>query len=134
MNLPLLRESLKNSLIIQRQSYEYFIHPLTDGIPQINPRLLNEVTEEFAKRLASIDHVDTLVTVEAMGLPITTALSQKTGIPFTVIRKRQYHLPDEITVTQHTGYGTSTLSINGIHKGDSIVFIDDVLSLSLIHI
>ena len=128
MKLPLLKESIKNALVIQRQSYEYFIHPLTDGIPQINPRLLDEVTQEFAERLALIDHVETLVTVEAMGLPITTAVSQKTGIPFTVIRKRQYHLPDEITVTQHTGYDTTTLSVNGIHKDDSVVFIDDVLS------
>jgi len=128
MTLPLLKESLKNASVIQRKSYDYFIHPLTDGIPQVNPRLLDEVTEEYAKRLASIDHVDTLVTVEAMGLPITTAVSQKTGIPFTVIRKRKYHLPDEITVTQHTGYDTTTLSVNGIHKDDSVVFIDDVLS------
>jgi len=69
-----------------------------------------------------------IVTMEAMGIPIAAALSVKTDIPFTIIRKRSYGLPGEVSVKQVTGYSSSNLFINGIGKGDEIVIVDDVLS------
>ncbi len=66
--------------------------------------------------------------MEAMGIPIATALSLKTGIPFTIIRKRSYGLPGEVSVKQVTGYSSSNLFINGIEKGDEVVIVDDVVS------
>jgi adenine phosphoribosyltransferase len=63
-----------------------------------------------------------------MGIPIGTALSLQTGLPLTIIRKRQYGLPDEITANQRTGYSEGKLYINGINKGDRILLIDDVIS------
>ena len=50
------------------------------------------------------------------------------AIPFTIIRKRSYGLPDEVSVEQVTGYSESKLYINGLNKGDKIVIVDDVLS------
>ena len=50
------------------------------------------------------------------------------NIPFVIIRKRSYGLPDEDVVKQKTGYSKSNLYINGLKEGDKIVIVDDVLS------
>jgi len=118
-------EWLKKSPIVNKEGYNYIIHPITDGIPYIEAEMLQEVADEIEKRMPKVDKI---VTMEAMGIPIATALSLKTGIPFNIIRKRKYGLPGEIEVIQKTGYSESRLYINGIKKGESIVIVDDVLS------
>ncbi len=123
--MRLLEESLKNAPIVKKGEYNYVIHPITDGVPFIEPDLLNEVVEEIAKEMPSCKRI---VTMEAMGIPIATLLSAKTGVPFTIIRKRKYGLPGEKEVMQKTGYSETKLYINGIEAGDEIVIVDDVLS------
>lgn len=118
-----IEESLENAPIVKKGDYNYVIHPITDGIPYIEPSLLEEVIERM-----DIPKCDRIVTMEAMGIPIATALSLKTGMPFTIIRKRSYGLEGEVSVNQVTGYSSSNLFINGINKGDEIVIVDDVLS------
>ena len=63
-----------------------------------------------------------------MGIHIATALSLETGLPFVVIRKRQYGLEGEHEILKHTGYETSKLYINDLHKGENIILVDDVVS------
>jgi adenine phosphoribosyltransferase len=128
MKLELLKKTLKEAQIVKRKEYDYVIHPITDGIPEIKPELLEEVTFEIQKILEKCGHLDKLVTIEAMGIPLATALSLKMNIPFVIIRKRKYDLPDEISVKQRTGYSKSQLYINGLNRGDSIAIVDDVLS------
>ncbi|KAA0014090.1 adenine phosphoribosyltransferase [Thermoplasmatales archaeon ex4484_30] len=120
-----LVESLKEAPIVKKGDYSYVVHPITDGIPFIEPELLNEVVEEIAREMPSCHRI---VTMEAMGIPIATLLAIKTGVPFTIIRKRKYGLPDEREVVQKTGYSETRLYINGINKGDEVVIVDDVLS------
>ena len=124
--LPILTKSLKDAPITLRGEYYYFIHPITDGVPELTPALLSEVADRIIE-LADTD-VDKIVTIEAMGLPIGTVLSMKTGIPLVVIRKRQYNLPNEIAVHQRTGYSKGELYLNGINKGDRVLVVDDVIS------
>ena len=78
-------------------------------------------------KYADLD-IDKIVAVEAMGIHLATALSLATDIPFVVIRKRQYGLEGETEVYQKTGYGSSNLYINDLHKGEKILLIDDVVS------
>ncbi len=120
-----IEESLKNAPIIKKGDYNYVIHPITDGIPYIDSSLLGEVTERIKNIMPACDRI---VTMEAMGIPIAAVLSIKTGIPFTIIRKRSYGLPGEVSVKQVTGYSSSNLFINGIDKGDEVVIVDDVVS------
>jgi adenine phosphoribosyltransferase len=122
----LLRKSLLDAAVVDFGGYSYFVHPLTDGIPAIEPALLREVVDEIRK-VADLD-VDRIVTVEAMGIPLSTALSLATGIPVTVIRKRKYGLPGERHVGQETGYSKGSLYLNGLREGDRILFLDDVIS------
>ena len=123
-------ERLKNSLleapVFKRGSYNYFIHPITDGVPEVRPELIREVTANIV-RIADLE-VDKIVTVEAMGIPIGIGLSIITDIPLVIIRKRKYGLPGEIEISQKTGYSKSQLFLNGIKKGDRVIVVDDVIS------
>ncbi len=124
--LEKLKSSLRDSPITKRGEYEYFVHPITDGILLVESDLLIEVAEAIIK-FANLD-VDKIVCVEAMGIHIATALSLKTNIPFVVVRKRIYNLEGEIAVHQVTGYSAGELYINGIKEGDRVILVDDVVS------
>jgi len=128
MSVKKLQQSLKEAPIVKKGEYNYVVHPITDGVPWITPELLNEVTDEMQKRIAQCGKIDKIVTMEAMGIPLAAALSLKMNIPFTIIRKRAYGLPGEVSVEQVTGYSKTQLHINGLKKGDTIVIVDDVLS------
>lgn len=122
----LLRRSLLEAPVVDLQGYSYFVHPLTDGIPSIEPALLREIVAEV-RGLARLD-VDRIVTVEAMGIPFATALALDTGVPVSVVRKRKYGLLGEVEIGQRTGYSKGTLYVNGLARGDRILFVDDVIS------
>ncbi|NMB86141.1 MAG: Hypoxanthine/guanine phosphoribosyltransferase [Methanosaeta sp. PtaB.Bin018] len=124
--LERLKKSLLEAPVFKRGSYNYFIHPITDGVPEIRPDLIREVVSHIV-RIADLE-VDKIVTVEAMGIPIGIALSMICDIPLVIIRKRKYGLPGEIEVSQVTGYSKSQLFLNGIDRGDRVIVVDDVIS------
>lgn len=121
-----LKKALENSPIVKKGDYDYFVNPISDGIPAMNPKILREMSLAIYK-YADLD-VDKIVAVEAMGIHLATALSITTDIPFVIIRKRQYGLEGETQVYQKTGYGSSNLFINDLHAGEKILLIDDVVS------
>ncbi|HVN73690.1 MAG TPA: hypoxanthine/guanine phosphoribosyltransferase [Methanoregula sp.] len=125
--LDLLVKSLESCPMVKRGEYNYFIHPITDGVPVVEPALLRDVCSAMLKVL-DLNRVDKIVVVEAMGIHIGTVLSCMTDIPMTVMRKREYKLPCEIPVHQTTGYSKGELYLNGVYKGDRVVIIDDVVS------
>jgi len=124
--LERLKKSLMEATVFKRGEYNYFIHPITDGVPEVKPELIREVTGHIV-RIADLD-VDKIVTVEAMGIPIGTGLSIICDIPMVIVRKRKYGLKGEIEVSQVTGYSKSQLFLNGIKKGDRVIVVDDVIS------
>jgi adenine phosphoribosyltransferase len=128
MRLKQLEKSLNEAPIVKKGQYNYVIHPITDGVPYITPGLLKEITDEMKTHITQCGTFDRIVTMEAMGIPLASVLSLDLGIPFTIIRKRQYGLPGEVSVEQKTGYSKSKMYINGLKKGDSIILVDDVLS------
>lgn len=124
--LDLLKKSLDNCPVVDMGEYHYFVHPVTDGIPYMDPKLNKEVTDEII-RVGNFD-CDYIIAPEAMGIPLAVPISMETGIPYTVIRKRKYGLPGETNIAQYTGYSKSDMYINGLKKGDRVVIVDDVLS------
>lgn len=122
-----LRESLAEARVLDRDGYDYVVHPLTDGIPALEPALLEEVAREVAAA-AAVDEAHRIVTAEAMGLPLATALSLETGLPLTVVRKRSYGLPGEVEVGQETGYSEGRLYVNDLEAGERVLVVDDVVS------
>jgi len=124
--LEKLKATLENCPVVRMGDYEYFVHPVTDGIPYMDPEMLEEI----------IDHIcdicdfrcDLIAGAEAMAIPLIVPLSLRTGIPYTIIRKRRYGLPGEVSVKQVTGYASKELYINGIKPGQRVVLVDDVIS------
>jgi len=125
--LDKLVKSLETCPIVRRGDYNYFIHPITDGVPIVDPELLRDVCTAMIKVL-DLAGVEKIVVVEAMGIHIGSVLSTMTDIPMTIMRKREYKLPCEIAVHQTTGYSKGELYLNGVYKGDRVVIIDDVIS------
>ncbi|WP_136718014.1 hypoxanthine/guanine phosphoribosyltransferase [Halorientalis salina] len=121
-----LRESLHEAPIIDKDGYEYMVHPISNGVPMLDPALLREVVVEVIQR-ADMD-VDKIVAPEAMGIHLATALSLQTDIPLVVIRKRSYGLPDEVALHKSTGYSESEMYINDVEPDDRVLIVDDLLS------
>lgn len=122
-----LEESFKTCPIVKRGEYNYFIHPISDGVPLVDPALLREVAAMMI-RILNFDGVDKIVVTEAMGIHIGVALSLATDIPITIVRKRSYDLPGECALHQTTGYSKGELYMNAVNPGDKVIVIDDVLS------
>ena len=121
-----VKKSLEASPIVKKGDYNYFVNPISDGVPSMDPKMLRELSLSVYK-YADLN-IDKIVAVEAMGIHLATALSLATDIPFVVIRKRSYGLEGETEVYQKTGYGSSNLYINDLHEGEKILLIDDVVS------
>jgi adenine phosphoribosyltransferase len=124
--LEKLVKSLVEAPVVKKGEYDYFVHPITDGVPLVKADLLQEVAEAVSK-FGNMD-VDKIVCVEAMGIHLATAISLLTKIPFVVVRKRFYGLEGEVAVHQTTGYSEGELYINGLKKGDRVFLVDDVVS------
>ena len=124
--LERFKDSLESSPIVKMGSYDYFVNPITDGIPRMDPMVLAEVLEGF-KAIGDF-HCDVIVSPEAMGIPLAVPLSLELGIPYSVVRKKRYGLPGEVAVSQVTGYSKGQMYVNGIGAGDKVVIVDDVVS------
>tara|TARA_B100001142_G_scaffold327050_1_gene383796 strand:- start:210 stop:788 length:579 start_codon:yes stop_codon:yes gene_type:complete len=122
-----LRESLRNAPVIWKGDYPYFIHPITDGVPRLDPLVLKAVTD-LCETAIEWDGVDLILGIEAMGLPLTAPLSIRTGIPLIIARKRSYGLEGEVTIGQETGYSKGEMFLNDFNPGEKVVIVDDVLS------
>lgn len=122
-----LRDSLADVPIVAFDEYRYFVHPITDGIPEIEPALLRDVANEIVRRV-DFDGVDRIVAPQSMGIHIGTAVSLQTDVPLTIARKRSYGLEGEVSVAQVTGYDENELFLNGVTADDTVVVVDDVIS------
>ncbi|MGB1985373.1 MAG: hypoxanthine/guanine phosphoribosyltransferase [Candidatus Poseidoniaceae archaeon] len=126
-SLQRLKESLLAAPIIWKGDYPYFIHPLTDGVPRLDPSVLTAVVE-LIEATVDWDSVDLILGIEAMGLPLTSPLSMRNNRPQVVVRKRSYGLEGELAIDQSTGYSKGSMYLNDIQEGERILIVDDVLS------
>ena len=125
--LSVLQDSLRDSPIIWKGDYPYFIPPISDGIPRMDADVLR-ATRDLIVEMVDWSNIDLIVSVEAMGLPLLAAVGDATGKPTVVIRKRQYGMEGEVRVDVSTGYSQSTTYINDIKQGERILIVDDVIS------
>ncbi|WNY25355.1 hypoxanthine/guanine phosphoribosyltransferase [Methanolapillus millepedarum] len=130
--LEKLKKSLIEAPVIQKESdgniYNYFVHPISDGIPAIGTDILDEISDFIIQSCGGCSDIDAVLTVESMGIPIAIPISMKTGVPTSIVRKRQYGLPGEVELSQSTGYSKGKLYLNGLKKGDRVLVVDDVIS------
>lgn len=121
-----IEKAYLDSKIVMKGDYPYFINSISDGNPPVTRELLDEIVGGF-QRLADMD-ADVYLAPEAMGIPIASALTMRTGVPFQIIRKRGHNIPGEIVITKSTGYETSKLYVSSIEPGTKVILVDDVLS------
>jgi len=100
MDLTKLIESMRDAETIPKGDYNYYVFAITDGVPALDRDVLWEVT----------------------------ALTLRTGIPLTIIRKRSSGLENECEVAQETGYSKNAMFINGLEPGLRILLVDDIIS------
>ena len=122
-----LRTSLQNAPVIWKGDYPYFIHPVTDGVPRMDPEVLKAIVELTIERV-DWSQIDVLLGIEAMGLPLAAPLSMATGVPLVVARKRSYGLEGEVKIDQATGYSKGVMYLNDIKEGERVAILEDVLS------
>lgn len=122
----LLKNSFLSGPVVDRNGYPYYVNPISDGIPLIEPSLLEEAVDGLLD-ICDFD-CDVILAPEAMGIHLAAAVSLKIRIPFNVIRKRRYGLPGELTVVRSTGYSSGSLYINGVKACDRVAIVDDTLS------
>lgn len=121
-----LKASIEHSPIIDKDGYPYMIHPVTDGIPFMEPDVLDEILDWMIS-ICAFD-CDRIIAPEAMGIPLAVALSLRLRIPYAVIRKRSYGIDGEIPIVYETGYSKREIYINGLKRGDRVVLVDDIVS------
>ncbi|WP_436934422.1 hypoxanthine/guanine phosphoribosyltransferase [Halovenus marina] len=122
-----LKQSLRETPVVEKEGYHYFVHPVSDGVPMLEPALLREIVVQIVKT-APVETTDKIVVPEAMGIHIGTGVSLATDIPLVIVRKRQYGLDGEVSLSQVTGYDENEMFINDIDEGDRVLVLDDVLS------
>lgn len=125
--MDLLTDSLREAPVVQRGDYEYFVHPVSDGIPLVEPALLREIAGAIAEAV-DVTAADKILTAEAMGIHIATAVSLETDVPFVIARKRSYGFDGEVPVHQETAYGEGELYVNCVEPDDEVLIVDDVCS------
>ncbi|MBO4348104.1 MAG: adenine phosphoribosyltransferase [Candidatus Methanomethylophilaceae archaeon] len=125
MTYPRLERCFLESTVKDVNGYSYFQNPISDGVPRVDPEILEEAIEGLAGILP--EDIDLILAPEAMGIPLGAGLSLKTRIPYVVVRKKSYGLPGEIEVLQKTGYSKSRMFVNGVREGMRVVIVDDVL-------
>ncbi len=122
-----LQRSVTQAPVIDKDGYPYLVHPISNCVPTLSPGLLREVTIKTIRK-ANLEDVDKIVTPAAMGIHISTAVSLMTDLPLVVIRKREYGLEGEVSLSQQTGYSESEMYINDVYPGDRVLILDDLIS------
>jgi adenine phosphoribosyltransferase len=122
-----LARSVREAPIIDKGGYSYLVHPISNCVPTLDPGLLREVVVKTIRK-ADLEDVDKIVTPEAMGIHLSTAVSLMTDIPLVVIRKREYGLAGEVSLAKQTGYSEGEMYINDVREGDRVLLLDDLIS------
>lgn len=127
MGLELLIKQLRESPVVAKGEYRYIINPITEQEPALHPSILDDCANKLMEKM-NWRGATKVLTAEAMGIPITTAISLKTGIPMVIATRRLKRTSDEIEVEYICGYEKGYLHINNIKPEDKVLIIDDLIS------
>jgi|Deesub1362B_J571_1020462.scaffolds.fasta_scaffold00005_348 adenine phosphoribosyltransferase len=69
--------------------YNYIINPISTGLSSISPDILRSITRLILSNIDDFD-IDYILTFEAMGIHIATALSLELDVPVVLAKKKDY--------------------------------------------
>jgi adenine phosphoribosyltransferase len=126
-NLPNLESALRHAVLEKMGNYTYLISPL-ESIPcEVNPELIREIVEEMT-RFGAVDGVETIVCLEAMGIHLGAVLSQRTGKPLSIARKKKHNIEPKMQLSCRTNYDQRTYHLYGSFVGRRVLLIDDLIA------
>ena len=120
--LKIIRESAVKQVTYRGRKYYYIYNPISTGIYPIEPDILRLITNTIQAKIKP-DEVDYILTYEAMGIHIATALSLIINKPFVIARKKRY-TDDMIEIRRET----DSLYIPSEVSGKRIVIVDSIIS------
>ena len=94
-----------------------------------DPEAFQWTCDQFYQRYKTMD-LQKVVGIDARGFLFGAVLAYKLGIGFTPVRK-QGKLPPPVASQEYTlEYGSNVVEISqdGIHKGDRVVIVDDLIA------
>ena len=116
-----------------RLYYIYLLFNLTGRFIQY-PSVLKDLADTIVQ-LTDFTKVDKILTLEAMGFHIATAVALKSNCPFVIAGKYCYRdditgwePKNQISVVKFTGYGKSKMFINDLSPGDNVLLLDSIIS------
>jgi adenine phosphoribosyltransferase len=118
-----LRQSVHDAPVVERDGYRYLVHPVSNGVPTLDPRLMREVVTGLVQ-LVDFEDADVIVTPVTMGVHVATALSLVTDVPLVVIRNREYGFDGETPFEHPDG----EYYLNDVTDGDRVVVVDDLVN------
>ncbi|MFQ5976429.1 MAG: orotate phosphoribosyltransferase [Candidatus Hydrothermarchaeales archaeon] len=80
-----------------------------------DPKIMNMIVEGLSEAIAN-EKFDRIAGMETGGVPIATALSLKTGLPFIIIRKKG------------KGYGTDNRIEGKLSSGENVIVVEDIVT------
>ncbi|WP_267640353.1 adenine phosphoribosyltransferase [Haloarchaeobius amylolyticus] len=116
-----LRRSIHEAPLIEDDGYHYLVHPISNGIPTLDPHLMREVVNGIC-RVADLADVDVIVTPVTMGVHVSTAVSLVADIPLVVIRNREYGFDDEVPFD----LDGEEYYVNDVSPDDNVLVLDDL--------
>ena len=63
-----LKQSLLEAPIIEKNGYHYFVHPISDGLPKLEPGLLREIVIRIIRKaeLEDVDRIGEVIDASVM--------------------------------------------------------------------
>lgn len=80
-----------------------------------DPKIMNMIVEGLSEAIVN-EKFDRIAGMETGGVPIATALSLKTGLPFIIIRKKG------------KGYGTDNRIEGKLSSGENVIVVEDIVT------
>ncbi|MBD3352892.1 MAG: adenine phosphoribosyltransferase [Candidatus Lokiarchaeota archaeon] len=121
-------KTLSNCKVFDKRDYKYVVLPLDYECNYDQMMLYSSELKNAIIRNVDIDQIDKIMTIESKGILISTLVAYELQKPLNIVRKRKLNLKGEKSVVKKTGYGSSTIYINGIEEGDKIILVDDLVS------
>ena len=116
-----LERSVHEAPVIEQDGRPYLVHPISNGIPTLDPQLVREVVNGICQ-VADLADADVIATPVTMGVHVSTAVSLVSDIPLVIIRDRQYGFDDEYGFDA----GDDRLYLNDVAAGDDVLVLDDL--------
>ncbi len=121
--IDIVLSSKVKKILYRGREYYYIYNPISTGIFPIEPEVLEAISDIFLEMMNVSGNIDYILTFEAMGIHIGTALSLKTGIPLLIARKKMF-TDDMVEVKREK----DSIYLPREAVGVNLVIVDSILS------